>query len=411
MSDDALSAEARRAKTLRGLAASLGIPAAEIDDAEADGTLGLRIVEHTVGEPPTYTFEDVVERSGLGDGARRYWRALGFPDPEPGERLFTEGDLEAMELLGTMLHLGLLEDDVALQLARVIGSSMQRVAQSQIDAIEARIDDDGPSDDRYGGGEALAVERARLLLPTVPRMLEYTWRRHLQSAARRRMVREHLVAHDGGDGVAAPANRAIGFADLVNFVALSQEVDDPTLAAIVHRFETIAYDVVARHGGRVVKMIGDEVMFEVAAPGAAVEIGLDLADAFHADDLMSDIRVGIAFGPALAREGDLFGPTVNLASRLVGIAYAGSVVVADEVRTALEGDDRFRFKTLRTRSLKHIGRVQLHNVRRATDTDESMAERARRRRGALRLRVTDLVEKSLPTLGGVVGAGAGDEEE
>jgi adenylate cyclase len=234
-----LPPEVRRAKTLRGLATAMGIPAWEIDDAEADGTLGLLIVEQTVvGEAPAFTYAELAERSGLGDEARRYWRALGFPDPAEDERVYTQRDLEALELLGTMLRLGLLEDDVALQLARVIGSAMQRVAQSQIDAIEARIDDEGPADDRYGGGEALAVERARLLLPTVPRMLEYTWRRHLQSAARRRMVREHLVAHDDGS-TGAPV-RAIGFADVVNVVTLSQDVDHLTRAGVVHRVEPLA---------------------------------------------------------------------------------------------------------------------------------------------------------------------------
>ena len=157
-------------------------------------------------------------------------------------------------------------------------------------------------------------------------------------------------------------------------------------------------------------MIGDEVMFEVADPAAAVEIGLGLADAFHNDDMVSDVRVGIALGPALAREGDLYGPTVNLAARLEAMAYAGAVVVSDEVRKALAGDARFRWKTLRTRTLKHIGRVQVHNVRWADDTNESMAERARRRRGVLKVKVSDLVEKNLPTLAATVRPG-GDEEE
>jgi adenylate cyclase len=377
-----------RPRTLRDYAEAMGIAADELAGAEADGTLGLLIVEQSVAaNQGIYTYEELAERSGLGADARRFWRALGFPEPEPGERAYSEADLEAMELLGTMLRLELLDDDVALQMARVMGSAMQRVAQSQIDAIEARIDAD-----ELGEGEALAVERARMLLPTVPRMLEYTWRRHLESAARRRMVREHLATDERG--LVGQHTRAVGFADLVNFVALSQEVDDATLAAVVDRFETIAYDSVGSHGGRVVKMIGDEVMFEVADPGAAVEIGLDLADAFHRDDMVSDVRVGIAVGPALAREGDLFGPTVNLAARLEAIAYAGAVVVSDDVRTALADDERFRWKSLRPRTLKHIGRVHAHTVRRADDTDESMAERARRRRGLLKARVSDLVEKT-----------------
>ena len=149
-----------------------------------------------------------------------------------------------------------------------------------------------------------------MLLPTVPRVLEYAWRRHVQVAARRRMVRD-AMASDGQPAV------CVGFADLVGFTALSQQLDDSELAAVVDRFEATAYDIVGGRGGRVVKMIGDEVMFEVADPAAGVEIALDLADAYHGDESVSDVRVGVAYGPVLAREGDLYGPTVNLASRMV----------------------------------------------------------------------------------------------
>jgi adenylate cyclase len=387
-------------RTLREFAAHIGIDPGEADRAAADGTLGLLIVDHTVvPEPGVYTQEEVVSRSGLGADAQRFWRALGFPDPDPDDRAFSQVDMEMLQMVDAMLRLQLIERDVALQLARVIGSSMQRIAQAQIDAIEARIDTEMPLGD---GAEQLAVERSSMLLPTMPRVLEYAWRRHLQGAARRRMVRDHL-AGDGQEAV------CVGFADLVGFTALSQQLDDHGLAAVVERFESTAYDVVTDHGGRVVKMIGDEVMFEVADPAAAVEVGLQLADAFHDDEAVSDVRVGIAYGPALAREGDLFGPTVNLAARLVGIAYAGSVVISAEVRDALADDDRCRFRSLRGRHLKHIGRVQLYTVRRASDTGETMAERATRRRGVLRDRVNQLVERTGPGLS--VARDADGEEE
>ena len=142
-------------------------------------------------------------------------------------------------------------------------------------------------------------------------------------------------------------------------------------------------------------MIGDEVMFEIDDPGTGVELALALAGAYHDDDSVSDVRVGLACGPVLRREGDLFGPTVNLAHRIVGIAYAGAVVVAGDVRVALEDDERFAWKTLRTRYLKDLGRVQLHAVRHADDVAEGFAERARRRRGLVVDRVTDLMERRL----------------
>jgi adenylate cyclase len=374
-------------KTLRALAESLGIDGEEVDRAVADGTLGLLIVDHMVfPEPGVYTQAEMEARTGLGVEGRRFWRALGFPDPDPEDRVFSQTDLEMLQLVDAMIRLDLVDHDTALQIARVIGSAMERVAQSQIDSIESRVDSDALVD------EKLAVQRTSMLLPTVPKVLEYSWRRHLQSAARRSMVRDAMAA--GGQAAVT-----VGFADLVGFTALSQQLDDHELAAVVDRFETTAYDIVAEHGGRIVKMIGDEVMFEVDDPVVGVELALELADAYHHDDSVSDVRVGIACGPVLRREGDLFGPTVNLASRIVGIAYAGAVVASGEIREALDGDERFAWKSLRTRYLKGLGRVQLHAVRRADDIAEGFAERARRRRGQVVDRVTDLVERRLSAPG------------
>ncbi len=136
-------------------------------------------------------------------------------------------------------------------MTRVIGSSMARIASAQIDAIESRIDE--PT---FADGTEPGVLRARFLVPAMPRILEYTWKRHLQVAARRRMVREATAA-EGNHA------QAVGFADLVGFTALSQQLDDHELAMIVDRFEATAYDIVGALGGRVIKMIGDEVMFAV----------------------------------------------------------------------------------------------------------------------------------------------------
>jgi adenylate cyclase len=392
-------------RTLAELAQSLGIDPDDAARAGADGTLGLLIVDHmVVPEPGVYTHDEVVARSGLGEESIKFWRALGFPDPAPEDRAFSQMDLEMLQMVDAILRLELIERDVALQLVRVIGSSIERIAQSHIDAIEARIDADAAAAASDGDPTSeedlvqLAVQRSSLLLPTVPRVLEYAWRRHVQVAARRRMVRDAMAA----DG---QASVCVGFADLVGFTALSQQLDDAELGEVVDRFEATAYDVVGRHGGRVIKMIGDEVMFEAADPRMGIEIGLDLADAFHHDDSVSDVRVGVAYGPALAREGDLYGPTVNLASRMVGIAYAGAVVTSSEVRELLSDDERYAWKALRGRYLKHIGRVPLHAVRRAGDTTEGIAERARRRRGMVRDRVAGLVDKAVP------GRSGDDEEE
>ncbi len=381
-----------RFQTVRELVAALGVPESELDKADADGTLGLLAVERMIlaDQDPKYTQAEIATMSGLGPEALRFWRALGFPDPKPDDRIFSDFDVEMLTLVDQLSQLGLIDRDEALQMTRVIGSSMARIASAQIDAIEVRIDE--PT---YKDGTEPGVLRTRFLVPAMPRILEYTWKRHLQVAARRRMVREAGAA-DGNNA------QAVGFADLVGFTALSQQLSDHELAAIVDRFEATAYDIVGSLGGRVIKMIGDEVMFAVDDCATAIEIALALAEAYHDDESLSDVRVGLAYGQVLEREGDLFGPTVNLASRIVSIAYAGSVVASAEFHEALLESDQLRWKSLRTRQLKNIGRVQLWAVRRASDDfeREGVRERARRRRGAIRDKVTEVIERRASDDGG-----------
>lgn len=373
-----------RFQTVRELLDALGVDRSVIAKAEVDGTLGLLAVEHMIlaDQDLKYTYGEVAELTAMGPEALKFWRALGFPDPGEDDRLFSEFDVEMLRLVDQFQKLGLIQYEEALQMTRVIGSSMARVASAQIDAIEARVDE--PT---YQDGTEPGVLRARFLVPAMPRILEYAWKRHLQVAARRRMVREA--------GAVGANTQAVGFADLVGFTALSQQLTDHELATIVERFEATAYDVVGGLSGRVIKMIGDEVMFAVDECPAAVEIALSLAEAYHDDESLSDVRVGLAWGPVLEREGDLYGPTVNLASRIVSIAYAGSVVVSADIHDALAEDEALRWKSLRTRQLKDIGKVQLWAVRRASDDfeKEGVRERARRRRAAIRDRVADLKER------------------
>jgi adenylate cyclase len=151
----------------------------------------------------------------------------------------------------------------------------------------------------------------------------------------------------------------------------------------------------------VVKMIGDEVMF--AAPDAAsgVAIGVCLAEAYADDEMLSDVRVGLACGTVLQREGDYYGPVVNVASRIVNIAAPGSVVVSDEVHQAVSGDRRWAWKPLRPRYLRDIGRVQLWVARPASAEPEDKARarvvaRGRSPRLALREGVRQRVERQPP---------------
>ena len=171
---------------------------------------------------------------------------------------------------------------------------------------------------------------ADVTIPAMAKLLEFVWRRQVAAGIQRSMM---LRSHGLAPGESPVL--AVGFADMVGFTLLSQHLSHEELAEVVRRFEEISHDIVTRARGRVVKMIGDEVMFVVDNVVDAARIGLDLADAYADDDLLSDVRVGLACGPVLLRDGDYFGPTVNLAHRIVNIGNPGTVLMSDEFHTAL----------------------------------------------------------------------------
>ena len=334
---------------------SWGVPDEEIRRARDAGLVGLLAVAAAalpgVGQ---YTPDELAAKVGMERHlSKRFWRAMGFPDVPDDERVFTDVDADALSTVQAMLSLGLTNVEVAIQLTRVIGSSQARIAEAMLGSNEQRATTQAAA----GGPETdLFAMAADATLATQSRLLDYVWRRHLQAATRRRLM------SDGTPGAPTVA-LAVGFADLVGFTAMSQQISERELAAVVGRFEALAFDAVTRHGGRVAKMIGDEVMFVVDGVGPALETALGLAEAYADDDLLSDVRVGLAYGDVLALEGDYYGPVVNLASRIVNIALPGAVVVSETVHSALGEDPRYVFHALRVRSLKDIGRVRLWRAR------------------------------------------------
>ncbi len=368
-------------QAVRDMLSELGVSADELAQAEREGTLPLLAVERLmVPEAATYDLAAVSERTGLDvDQVRNLWRTLGYPVPRPDEVAFSDADVEILTEVGQLMEGDMASADLVLQMSRVIGSSMARIASSQVDVISARV---------AGSPRSAAVADAELtdeqivvsagaLLPIVPRVLTATWRRHLQAAVRRRLsIAEAGQGHLG----------VVGFADLVGFTALSQQVGDEELAAIVDQFEQLAFDVVTANGGRVVKMIGDEVMFTVDSPVAAAEIGLALAEGTRGADELSDLRVGLAQGPLLEREGDLYGPVVNLASRITAIAFPGSIVVSESLHDHLADHQEYRMRSMRPRYLKDIGRVPLWVLRRSAPAESRFAERRRALRDAVKAR-------------------------
>ena len=349
----------------------LGVPEVDIERARRQGLLSVLAVSRVaVPGQSTYTQAEVAEKAGMPvELSKRFWRALGFADVAEDARVFTDVDVEALLTVSGFIQVGLMDPEVAVQMSRVVGSSMARIADAQL-GLRA---DSAERTDVPDAQDFLAITVAAAL-DSQARLLEYVWRRHLQAASLRAVM---------AAGASGGLELTIGFADLVGFTALSQQLEQRELAALVTRFETVAYDTIAAHGGRIAKMIGDEVMFVIDSPTEGVLLALDLAEAYASDDVLSDVRVGLACGPVLSQEGDFYGPVVNLASRIVNIALAGSVVISDQLHDAVADDDRFAFRSLRFRVLKDIGRVRLWVVRRPSEESAGGRERRAERRARL----------------------------
>ena len=317
--------------------------------ADANGTLLALAAERFLlpGER-VYDHRALAERTGTDpDDLGRLWLALGFADMTSGEKRFTDGDVAMIRTLvadGTQLS-----SEYTLHEARVISSSLARIAEVFVDEMWDHQRSAGQSD-RQALGEMAGVDVGR-----IERLLLSLLRMHLVAALYRRSA-----LHDETQRAGQPS-LAVGFADLTGFTELSRGWSPDELTRVIVRFEQRAFDQIAERGGRVIKTIGDEVMFIFDTAAAAVALALELS-AFEGDDV-PPLRVGVAVGPVLLRQGDCYGPTVNLASRITGVAGSGEVVVDDAVALAVEGDPRFTLTPLGPVTLKGIGAVALTRVR------------------------------------------------
>lgn len=364
----------RRRRSVEEALIEADVAPEEIERAAAVGGLELLAVDRLLDpEPRTLSQRDIAETSGIPvEEVSQVWRALGFPHVEPDEQVYTDADANMTAVVGSLLERGLTDAEVTLQMARVIGQSLSRVAAAQVSTMIDRQLDRGAET----AESAPFDDRAEILFQVMPTVMEYVWRRHLEVEARRRLAQLEGSA-EGDEGTPL----AVGFADLVGFTALSQQIPEADLAHVVGRFEAVAADVVAAHGGRLVKTIGDEVMFAAVDVGAAAEIALGLAEEYRREEMVSDIRVGLAYGPVLQYEGDLYGPVVNLAHRIVALAYPGGVLVPEAVRDLLADDERFELVGIRAHTLRDIGKVPLWLLRRPeTDAEPSIRDKARIRR-------------------------------
>jgi class 3 adenylate cyclase len=318
---------------------SLGGTQQEIEQAARVSGLGPLSLDLAMRpEGPSVPFETFLQRTDMDpEQVRRLWLALGLPESPPMPFPVTPDIARALEALSFLAsHVG---EESVLGLARVIGSSVVHIADALSSAIRVgvevpQIDTGVPYSEVARGYSTVARE----LLPILWDAIGAIFRRHLV-----------LVSYQGwstdDERTAVTVERAIGFVDLVGSTDVLRTLTVSELAATVNRFEQAVWDLVTAAGGRVVKLIGDEAMFVVENPATACRLAAAMVERSP-----QPVRVGLALGPSVALNGDYYGPSVNLAARLVAVAQPSTVLVSESVKDAV--DDGFSFAETPVSSLR-----------------------------------------------------------
>lgn len=317
----------------------------------------VEVVEQALlGGPRRYDRNQVAEAAGVpADWCRRIWLALGFADVDDRARVFTDQDVEALRAFRALVTTGKIAPDEEVPHVRAIGQTMSRLADWQTREIMTQIGEVAGSDE--AAWAALAAEMTGELLPLVERLQSYTWRRHLVAACGRIMPASTDQPYT--------VTMSVGFADIVGYTSTVRHTDISELAAYLESFEENAAETVVSHRGRVVKSLGDEVLFAADSARDAAEIGIRLSGWGRDIRDLPQLRVGMAFGQVLTRLGDVYGPAVNVASRLTSLARPGTVLVDRQLAQALGEDPGYRLQPRRPTTVRGYHHLRSWSLRAA----------------------------------------------
>ncbi|MCK9792190.1 adenylate/guanylate cyclase domain-containing protein [Isoptericola sp. 4D.3] len=333
------------------------------DDARGKRDTAARLDEEILGGPRRYTLSDLVDGTGLSqEFIENYWRWLGLPVTHPTEVWFTDADMRALREIGELVDSERLDEQAQMTLIRSLGHTTDRLALWQVEAFVEHLSRRDHLDDV--SARLAALDRVPDLTARLSRQLEHAWRRQL-AALTGRLATEFGGARRGTqDDDELPLPRAVGFADIVSFTKRTAGLGSQELSEFVQLFESRARDVITEAGGRVVKTIGDAVLFVADDVTTGAEVALGLA-APHATDTEIPVRVGFVWGRVLSRFGDVFGPDVNLASRITELAEPATVLVDPHTASLLASSSRYALTAQPAQEVQGIGEITPVRLQRA----------------------------------------------
>ena len=304
---------------------SLGATEEEIAIARREGHLTGLAADVVLAEGATLSATDVAAEAGMDvDRVVSLWRLLGVVVPDADRAMFSERDARFTRQALEIGPIG--EQD---ELLRVLGSSLAQVAEAAVSlyvqTVEPRLD--APDVDKVIWAKDLAATAS--LAVQLGDSMGAIFVHHLRDAITRQRATQTQTADP------SLSRLAVGFVDLVGFTPISRQAAPTELLELIGQFEVEAFEVAAAHRGRVVKHIGDEVMFVALDVATGCAIAQSLTRAFDTKGI--EPRAGLAFGDVISRYGDYYGPVVNLASRLADLAVPKEVLVDAAAAEAARG--------------------------------------------------------------------------
>ena len=312
-----------------------GEAAAEVDPAERTTLVGHESL--LLGAPPSLTLTELAQRAGTSmEVAQKFWRAMGFADVQPDEVRFTDQDVDALQdtvvLLDETSDSSLASASV-LELLRAQSYTMDRLVLWELETFVTDLSERLGLDDT--AARLVALDRIDGLVELLSRQLTYVWRRHMASILGRTDAEVSTRGREDTGPDLYPLIRSLGFVDIVSFTQRAQGMSKAALTHMLEDFENTARDVITSRGARVVKTIGDAVMYISDDLLIAADVVTALVEELQKGPDAIRVRASLVEGRVISRSGDVFGPTVNLASRLVDAAEPGGIRLDESTAMAI----------------------------------------------------------------------------
>ena len=319
-------ANARERAPLIEYLAGLGFTVEEMTDAERHGRRLFQLAGDAVRRSgrPAYSLRTAAEALGLPlDDVAYWWAMLGLTVTGPDDIALSQADVDALATCAAMKEQW---STGAVGLLRLIGAAVARLAEAEATLTRTAQPDVWITTSHDELTTARTYRSLAQLIPRIGALIDAVHRQHLE--------RPNLFGNVLSDP-SAKLECGVGFVDLSGFTALSQKLSPADLTALLSGFSATSSEVVHDHDGRLVKFIGDAVMWVSSTPEGLIRTATDLLGHPRLRQSGLRLRAGLSYGTVLAINGDYFGNAVNLAARLVDAAGPGQILAAADVRDQL----------------------------------------------------------------------------